>query len=443
MGKILEVAEALWTGELDVYSHHPFGPPYGVEPICPGVWFYKGFAGTVAVETEQGLVMIDPAAMFDTQIKFDALRQVTASPLHTAVFSHGHTDHVFGVPLYVAESAARGWPKPQVIAHENLPARFARYRLTAGWNTIINGRQFRGGVDNLPWPEQYYQPDLTYSRALDLSVGGVPLCIRHCRGETDDHSWVYFPRHKVLATGDLFIWAIPNAGNPQKVQRYTAEWAQGLREMAALGAQYLLPGHGFPILGAERVHQALVNTAALLESLHSQTISLLNQGATLDQIIHQVQVPDSLAQLPYLQPVYDEPEFLVRNIYRLYGGWYDGVPSHLKPAPEADQAAEIAGLAGGAQRLAARGLELMDQGDLRLACHLVDWALMASPEDPEVRSAVHQVYKARTHSEPSTMAMGIFLDAARLTGREIGEGRLGKGQLILAQSERGRLEEKK
>ena len=22
--------------------------------------------------------------------------------------------------------------------------------------------------------------------------------------------------------------------------------------------------------------------------------------------------------------VYDEPEFIVRNIWRLYGGWYDG-----------------------------------------------------------------------------------------------------------------------
>ena len=61
--------------------------------------------------------------------------------------------------------------------------------------------------------------------------------------------------------------------------------------------------------------------------------------------------------------MYDEPEFIVRNIWRLYGGWYDGNPAHLKPAPEAVLAVEIAELAGGATRLAARALELADADD--------------------------------------------------------------------------------
>ena len=38
----------------------------------------------------------------------------------------------------------------------------------------------------------------------------------------------------MLCCGDLFIWASPNAGNPQKVQRYPLEWADALRQMLAL-----------------------------------------------------------------------------------------------------------------------------------------------------------------------------------------------------------------
>ena len=60
----------------------------------------------------------------------------------------------------------------------------------------------------------------------------------------------------MLYTGDLFIWAAPNAGNPQKVQRYAREWAAALRAMASRGAEVLLCGHGVPVFGRERVAQA-------------------------------------------------------------------------------------------------------------------------------------------------------------------------------------------
>ena len=155
------------------------------------------------------------------------------------------------------------------------------------------------------------------------------------------------PGRKVLCTGDLFIWASPNCGNPQKVQRYPREWAIGLRKMQALGAEVLLPGHGLPILGADRIDLALGETAELLESLVDQTLALMNAGARLDEIVHTVQAPAHLLDRPYLKPVYDEPEFVVRNLWRLYGGWYDGNPAHLKPAPDAVLAAEVADLAGG------------------------------------------------------------------------------------------------
>ena len=100
----------------------------------------------------------------------------------------------------------------------------------------------------------------------------------------------------------------------------------------------------------------------------------------------------------------------MRNIWRLYGGWYDGNPANLKPAPEAELAAELATLAGGAERLAARARELADQGSLRLAGHLAELALKADPEAG--RDAAAHVYVLRTEDATSTMARGIFRWAA-------------------------------
>jgi alkyl sulfatase BDS1-like metallo-beta-lactamase superfamily hydrolase len=220
------------------------------------------------------------------------------------------------------------------------------------------------------------------------------------------------PSRSVLCCGDLFIWATPNAGNPQKVPRYPRDWAAALRTMAQLDAEVMLPGHGLPVVGADRVKAALEDTAALLESICDQTFELMNRGLPLDEVLHGVTAPPELVAKPYLKPIYDEPEFIVRNLWRLYGGWYDGNPAHLKPAPEADLAAELARLAGGAERLAQRALELAGEGSLRLAGHLAELALQADPESSAARDARAEVNERRAEEATSTMARGIFRWAA-------------------------------
>ncbi len=145
--------------------------------------------------------------------------------------------------------------------------RFERYALTAGYNSAINTRQF--GVE-VPWPTDYRKPDETYRDRLELEVGGERFELHHARGETDDATWIWVPGRKVLCSGDLIIWCVPNAGNPQKVQRYAREWAAALREMSTLGAEALLPGHGLPVVGADRVQAILTDTADLLEHLHDR-----------------------------------------------------------------------------------------------------------------------------------------------------------------------------
>jgi alkyl sulfatase BDS1-like metallo-beta-lactamase superfamily hydrolase len=192
--------------------------------------------------------------------------------------------------------------------------------------------------------------------------------------------------------------------------------------MAAMGAEYLLPGHGVPVIGAARIRQALDDTAALLEAIVDQTLQVMNGGGRLDDAIHSVRPPAGLEGRPYLRPVYDEPEFIIHNVWRLYGGWWDGNPATLKPAPERALAAELAGLAGGPGVLADRALALIagggeddGQGDdaaQRLAGHLAELAWLAAPDDDEVARIRHQVFTARADAATSTMAKGVFRWAA-------------------------------
>ena len=174
--------------------------------------------------------------------------------------------------------------------------------MTNGYNHEVNERQFgqfkRRGYDLAGashfLPLATPNPHVTYSKNLTLSVGGLQIELNHARGETDDHTRAWIPKHKSICAGDFFIWAFPNAGNPQKAQRYPLEWAAALRDMASRDAELFLPAHWLPICGKDRIHSVLNEVAEVLETMVEQTIDLMNQGASLTDIIHSVSVRSEL-----------------------------------------------------------------------------------------------------------------------------------------------------
>ncbi len=408
---LTERSRRLLAGDTSAHDDkHPLHAYGVVEEITDGVASVSSFANVAAIDSGDGLVLIDTGGPVGTQVR-DLVRSWRTDPVTDAVYTHGHIDHVMGTEVFDAEADEAGLARPRVIAHEAVEPRFERYCLTAGYNASINRRQFSN--PDLNWPTRYRHADDTYTERFDARVGDVTLQLHHARGETDDHTWVWVPEKRTLCTGDLFIWCVPNAGNPQKVQRYARDWAVALRTMAALEPEVLLPGHGLPIVGVPSVQAALVDTADLLDSLVDQTLELMNAGAMLDEVLRSVSVPDHLTGQPYLQPVYDEPEFIVRNVWRLYGGWYDGNPARLKPAPDAAIAVELAGLAGGAGVLAERAQAVAADGDVRLAGHLIELAGLAAPRDPAVHRVRAELLQRRAHGETSLMAKAIYGAAAR------------------------------
>jgi len=380
----------------------------------------ESFSHVVAFDSGDGLVLFDTSGARTGQAVVDALRSWSDERFHSLLYTHGHVDHVGGAGAFVAHETKRGRARPRIVGHENVAARFARYRATNGYNLAINRRQF-GGLANLQildggarfLPKQSPAPELTFRDRMRMRVGDLDFELRHARGETDDHLWAWLPDRKIICAGDFFIWNFPNAGNPQKVQRYPVEWAEAMRTMAGMGAELFIPAHGLPIEGADRIARVLSEVAGALESVVERTLALMNEGVALDRILHEVKVDPELLAKPYLRPLYDEPEFVVRNVWRLYGGWYDGNPARLKPAPDAALARELCALAGGLAPLIDRANELADAGEFRLACHLIETAVQAEPEHKAAHAARADIYKRRRKSESSLMAMGIYGHAAR------------------------------
>lgn len=413
--KIRELAERMWAGEADlVHEHHPvtYMDTEG-EEVLDGLFVYKGIATANTLDTGDGLVMLDTGHQLDTVALHGAVRRWRPNPpLASAVYSHHHVDHIFGTAPFEEEAAAQGVAPPKVYGHENIAANFDRYLRTRGWNRAINMRQFAIYAPQFQWPDRFRYPDITYRSSLTFRQGELTFELHHAKGETDDATWTWVPERRVLHAGDLFIWAVPNAGNPQKVQRYVSDWAAALRQMAACRPEVLLAGHGLPIFGEDRAQAALIDTADLLDSIEDQTLALMEQGRTLDFILHRVEVPDRLRELPYLQPVYDHPQFIVRNVWRRYGGWHDGEPDNLLPAPRHRQAQVWVDLAGGEESVLAKASDLAREGELDLACHLAEFAVLADPGSSAAHRVRAEVYKARAGLQTSSMARNILNQAA-------------------------------
>ncbi len=374
------------------------------QEIAEKTYFVPAFANVIACETSEGLVLIDTGPPhFASEIR-DAVRKKTKAPLHTVIFTHGHIDHALGLRPWLEEG------RPRVVAHRAVLERFDRYQRMTGLNEHVNRTQF--SLEQLRWPRNYPTPDQVYDDRLDLTIGGETFALRHGKGETDDATWVWIPKRKVVCTGDFWIGCAPNCGNPQKVQRYAEAWADVLEAMAAFEPELLLPGHGPLMKGKEEIRTALHDTSRYLRSIVSQVIEGLNAGKRHEEIVASVVIPKDLVEKPYLQPLYDRPEFIARNVLRLYSGWWSGFASELLPAAPEKRAQEIAALAGGVDALVARAKKVAET-DLSLACHLVEWATLADPNSVAANEAAQDIFHRRGEGESSLMGRSIFERAAR------------------------------
>ncbi|QIX26499.1 MBL fold metallo-hydrolase [Nocardioides sp. JQ2195] len=390
--------------------------------VAPRTWQVCAHVTNVSViETDEGLVLVDCGLPKDGPELLALVRSVTSAPLHTVIYTHGHIDHAFGLSAFLEEA---GENRPRIIAHENLVGRFQRYARTAPYNATANSRQSGGPGAGRPatwWPSQedeFHWPDTTYRDSLTLEIGGETIVLNHAQGETDDGTWVWIPGRRLACVGDLWIDGFPNAGNPQKVQRYAEEWAWSARRIAEHDPAVVIPGHGMPLTHRAGIQERFTNMARYLELLTSYTIDALNAGLDHNAIVTGFEAPRELASLPYLQAVHDRPEFVIRNLIRRYGGWWNGRAADLMPPRTEDHAREVVKLGGGADAFVRRARDLVGE-DLPLACQLAEWAVLGDPDSIDAHRCFIEVFERRLAGETAYQARGIYRTAMNASAERI------------------------
>jgi alkyl sulfatase BDS1-like metallo-beta-lactamase superfamily hydrolase len=391
------------------------------ERLAEGIHLLPLFGNATCVDTGDGLVIVDTCVRGRGPRLLEMIRGLSDAPIRYVVYTHGHLDHAFGVWALLEEAQRRGRPRPVIVSHEAVPARFNRYLEMAGYTDHINRIQFAVPAGQpIVVPERFHYPDVVYRDSMVLPVGALTLHLFHAKGETDDATWIWIPERRTACVGDLFLWSCPNIGNPFKVQRYEVEWADALEAIAAKEPVAMGPGHGPGLLGETAVREACLDTARALRWLHDEVVRRLNAGMWPAQILREVtSLPADLAAKPYLASTYGCPTFVVHGILRRYHGWFDGNAAHLFPSASVDIARDVVALAGEGALLA-RAREHAGAGKPQRALHLVDFVLDGG--DPklggEAQALKAELLAARAATEPSFIARSILRNGADAAAAE-------------------------
>lgn len=392
------------------------------EEVAPGIVMVAGFGNTGIVFTDEGVVVIDNTPQTAAHV-IEVIRARTDKPIYAIIYTHGHGDHAWATGAFLEDAQKRGHARPKVIGHEVVAERFQRYAELGRWNRFINGIQ-SGRVYARPAPDESFTPadvvypDITYRSEMQFRLGGLTFELYHCKGETDDGTWVWVPERRVAFTGDLNVGCCPNIGNPFKLQRYETEWAEGLERIAGKQPEAIVPGHGALIRGAN-VQEVCLMTAKFLRYLHDEVVRLLNDGCWIEDILDRVKVPAEFADKPYLAPIYGCPTYVIHGIQRRYAGWFNGNASELFPSRRADTAAEVVKLTG-AGKLLARARELQNAGDPQQALHLVDFVVYGADAGAKKEALLlkAELLDARAEKEVNSIARNIFIISAEKAEQE-------------------------
>ena len=311
---------------------------FSFEEVVPGIFHARGTGRMsvgshgAAIVGENEVLLVDshisPAAASAILAQVESM---TGKPVRYVVNTHFHFDHAHGNQIYPEDV--------HVIGHE-----FTRESLLDGSS---KGRSYQTFVGALPsqieqlerdleataggeareevasrlaflrqyWAEQQdvepTGPNTTLSERMTLFRGDREIQLLFFgRGHTGGDVVVYLPGERVLISGDLFVPGIPYMGDG-----YLEEWVQTLEALKGLDFEWVLPGHGNPFTGKERIgwlQEYMTDLNGQARGLHAQGLGFEEAAQQIDLTSHAERYPQITG--PGVAPV------VVQRIWELLEG---------------------------------------------------------------------------------------------------------------------------
>jgi alkyl sulfatase BDS1-like metallo-beta-lactamase superfamily hydrolase len=325
-------------------------------------------------------VIIDTSMGKDAALHHGHLKKISSAPTRYIIFTHAHEDHTGGAGRW-KEDETKIIAQRAFLDHRKYQERLAIF--FAHRNAAQFGFEAKSLVAAARMHRPAVEPTILFDEKYEFTQGGVKFELFHTPGETPEHLTVWLPQYKAAFVGDNFYGSFPNLYTLRGTRpRWALDYVESIDKVLALEPEILLPSHGDPIIGAEKVKAALTKYRDAIKYVHDETVKGMNEGHDIYRIMRDVKLPAELD----VGDAYGKVSWSVRGIYDGYAGWFDGDPATMYTESPTEAELEMVQMAGGAEPVAARAVKLVDEGQAVRGLRLANLALLA---DPKCHLATH------------------------------------------------------
>lgn len=330
----LFVAGWLWL-DAGAQSNTQVSGAHRFEKITDGI-YYATASGTMQVGANSPIFVNDHETLIiDSETSPAAgralvqdIKALTDKPVKYVIDSHFHYDHLYGNQIFGSDVQIIGHDHTALRLKANtleqytfltsvrpIPARVEalKQRIAQEADPQQKATLERQTQNSLAYLEQVKEvtqtpPNITFDNTLTLTRGGREFRLMYLgRGHTDTDVVTYLPKERVVATGDLMESLISYMGDS-----YPDEWIATLDKLKALDFDTVLPGHGVPFKGKERI----TAFQDYLRDLIAQTNALKRQGLSAEDAAAKIDLTKHAAMFPQIRAVGVDAA-VTRRIYRL------------------------------------------------------------------------------------------------------------------------------
>ena len=408
---------------------------HGLYQVSDSVWQVRGFdlANITFIKGDTGWVVVDPLTTAETaKAAFELVTQkLGALPIRAVIYTHSHSDHFGGVRGIVEQKDVEAG-KVAIVAPEGFMKEVVSENVLAG-NAMTRRAQHQFGLTLPPGVEGQISAGIGQAVARgtitlipptqsidhtgqELVLDGVRFRFQYTPNtEAPAEMNFYLPDLRILDMAENVNVTMHNVLTPRgALVRDSKAWADYLTESIKLfadGSDLMITSHGWPRFGQETVKTVLAQHRDTYKYLHDQSVRLLNQGLTGDEIAAQIQLPPSLAKDWYNRGYYGSMSFNSRAVYQRYMGWYDANPAHLAPAPPAQTGKRYVAAMGGADKVKALAAETARAGDYGWAATLLNHVVMGDDSDRAAKAQLADVYEQLGYQAESAIWRNMYLTA--------------------------------
>ncbi|ELH4233662.1 MBL fold metallo-hydrolase [Vibrio fluvialis] len=408
----------------------------GLFEVTDGIYQVRGYdlSNITFIKGNTGWIVFDPLISQETaKAALDFVNEKLGKrPVVAVVYSHSHIDHFGGVRGIVDEKDVKAG-KVKIIASHGFTEHAVSENVIAGnamgrraifmYGALLPRNEFGGvngglgqttstGIATLIEPT-----DIIEKTGDEMTVDGVRMVFQYTPGTeapTEMNTW--FPDKKALWMAENSTNTMHNILTLRGAQvRDALKWSGYLQETIEMwggDVKVKFQSHHWPMWGNADIIEYFKKQRDIYKYTHDQTVRLMNQGYTGEEISEIIKLPKTLENNWSTRGYYGTLRHNSRAVYQRYMGWYDGNPSDLNNLPPTNAAVKYVEYMGGESAAIQKAQADFDKGNYRWVAEVLKHVVFANPQSKKGKELLADAYEQLGYQSESGPWRSVYLQGA-------------------------------